>query len=392
MRSAADGLGWAVQPGPLSIDSFGEFVRRVAGATAVSRVCIVADRHQAAIPAISGLVGELVERFDAEVHAAEDDSEELVASIAGAGPWDVVIGVGGGVTLDVAKLVALRSDDLRRATAPGRSSRVVLPDRARTARLALVPTTFGTGSEQSLSACLTTRGRKRLVSGTALGADIVLARPDLLVSLDDEQMTEGLIEVALRLTTVYASGAPAPLADTLTRAALRKVVELAPRLGCGEHATSDLRTLASISAFSHSGWLSRDRPPMTTLPWIITTEASLAWACTKAVAASLVLPAYWSLMQERDGRLGSHERLCELWAAALPSAATPAEALGTITGDRLARPTAEELTRFSDDALAARVTERWGAGLPFTGEASRDDVREVVAAALALGRTVADTV
>ncbi len=136
MRSAADGLGWVVQPGPLSIDSFGEFVRQVAGATAVSRVCIVADRHRAALPTISGLVGELVERFDAEVHAAEDDSDELVASIAGAGPWDVVIGVGGGVTLDVAKLVALRSDDLRRATAPGRSSRVVLPDSARTARLA----------------------------------------------------------------------------------------------------------------------------------------------------------------------------------------------------------------------------------------------------------------
>ncbi|MFJ5143870.1 daptide-type RiPP biosynthesis dehydogenase [Curtobacterium sp. NPDC088465] len=391
MRSAADGLGWVVQPGPLSIDSFGEFVRQVAGATAVSRVCIVADRHRAALPTISGLVGELVERFDAEVHAAEDDSDELVASIAGAGPWDVVIGVGGGVTLDVAKLVALRSDDLRRATAPGRSSRVVLPDSARTARLALVPTTFGTGSEQSLSACLTTRGRKRLVSGTALGADVVLARPDLLASLDNEQVTEGLVEVALRLTTVYASGETAPLADTLTQAALRQVVELAPRLGCGERATSDLRTLASISAFSHSGWLSRDRPPMTTLPWIITTEASLAWSCTKAVAASLVMPAYWSVMPERDGRLGSHERLCELWAASLPSAATPAEALSTVTGERLAQPSGEKFTLFSDDALAARITERWGAGLPFTGEASRDDVREVVAAALALGKTVAQT-
>lgn len=392
MHSAADGLGWVVQPGPLNVDSLREFVRQIAGATVVSRVCIVADRNHAAFPAIGGLVGEFVERFDAEVHAAEDDGEELVASIAGAGPWDVVIGVGGGVTLDVAKLVALRSDDLRRATAPGRSSRVVLPDSARAARLALVPTTFGTGSELSVSACLTTRGRRRLVSGTALGADVVLAWPDLLVSLDDEQVTEGLVEVVLRLTTVYASGAPAPLADTLTRAALRQLVELTPRLGSGGRATSDLRTLASISAFSHSGWLSRDRPPMTTLPWVITTEASLAWSCTKAVAASLVLPGYWSVMQERDGRLGSHERLCELWAAALPSVATPAEALGTITGERLARPSAEELTRFSDDALAARITERWGAGLPFTGEASRDDVREVVAAALALGRTVAHTV
>ncbi|MDQ0537504.1 hypothetical protein QF011_000034 [Curtobacterium flaccumfaciens] len=392
MRTSAEEVGWVVHPGALTVDALDAFVQRLREWTGTGRVCLVADRNHASVPTIADLVDTLVERLGAQLHAASDDSEELVTSIADAGPWDIVIGVGGGVALDVAKLVSLDADAMRRVTSPGRSSRVVLPDVPRSTRVALAPTTFGTGSELSLSACVTTRGRKRLVSGAVLGADVVLARSDLLASLDDEQMTEGLVEVLLRLTTVYTAGEAAPFADVVTRASLRQLVELAPRLRNGGRAPADLRAIASISAFSHTGWLGRDRPPMVTLPWIITTEASIAWSCTKAVAASLVLPGYWSVMRDGDGRLGSYRRLCELWAEAMPRATSPAEALDQIIDGRLRRPSDDELTRLGDDALVARITARWGAGLPFMGEAGRDDVREVIDAALAQGRTVALTV
>ncbi|WP_263054835.1 iron-containing alcohol dehydrogenase [Curtobacterium sp. RIT-PI-V] len=392
MPTSADGFGWVVHPGPLTVDALDAFVRRVSEWTGAGRVCLVADRNHASVPTIAELVDTLVERLGAQLHLASDDSEELVRSIADAGPWDVVIGIGGGVTLDVAKLVGLDADAMRRVTSPGRSSRVVLPDGPRSTRVALVPTTFGTGSELSSSACVTSRERKRLVSGAALGADLVLARSDLLASLDDEQMTEGLVEVVLRLTTLYAAGEAASFADVVTRASLRQLMEVAPRLRAGGRVPADLRAIASISAFSHTGWLARDRPPMVTLPWIVTTEASIAWSCTKAVAASLVLPGYWSVMRDGDGRLGSYRRLCELWAEAMPGAASPAEALDEIIDGRLRRPSTDELTRLGDDAFAARVTERWGAGLPFMGEAGRDDVRKVIDAALARGRSVALTV
>lgn len=124
---------------------------------------------------------------------------------------DVVLAVGGGSVLDVAKLVAAlhdRPEPLASFYGEGR-----VPERR--TRLACVPTTAGTGSEVSPNALLydeTARTKNAIIS-PSLVPDIAIVDPSLTRSLPPELTATTGIDALSHCLESYANRAAHPLVD-----------------------------------------------------------------------------------------------------------------------------------------------------------------------------------
>lgn len=135
----------------------------------------------------------------------------------------VVIAVGGGSTLDTAKGVALLQNN------PGRISEYAL-DRARTrvkgARLILIPTTSGTGSEITTGAmvAIESMGIKSGFSGRELLADFALLDPLLTLGLPRVQTAATAMDALSHCVEAMLSGIVNPVCDILDLEGIRLLI------------------------------------------------------------------------------------------------------------------------------------------------------------------------
>ena len=133
------------------------------------------ERSGAADVLAPALVGRRCVRFAGVRPNPELGQADQAVARLRAEPCDAVLGVGGGSALDVAKLAAVL------AAQPGTPADYVLGgrplERARACRLALVPTTAGTGSEATRFATVYAAGRKRSLDHPALLADAAVVDP-----------------------------------------------------------------------------------------------------------------------------------------------------------------------------------------------------------------------
>lgn len=97
------------------------------------------------------------------------------------GAYDLIIGIGGGSTLDTAKIVATLLQNQAVVTDVFGKDRL----RPRQTRLGLIPTTAGTGSEASLNSIIkdSNDGIKKAVASRELIPDWVVLDPELTLSL-----------------------------------------------------------------------------------------------------------------------------------------------------------------------------------------------------------------
>jgi len=111
------------------------------------------------------------------------DFEDLLASVKHTAA-DVIIGIGGGSVLDIAKLIAAQINNDQ--TLAGITGNGLL--KTRTKKLICVPTTAGTGSEASPNAILIDNvdDQKKGIISPYLVPDVVIIDPDLMVSLPAE--------------------------------------------------------------------------------------------------------------------------------------------------------------------------------------------------------------
>jgi alcohol dehydrogenase class IV len=133
---------------------------------------------------------------------------------------DSVIGLGGGSSLDVAKLVAYL------AAVPERLEDIYGVGRAKGRRLPLVliPTTAGTGSEVTPIAIVTTETHEKMgVVSPALLPDIALLDPELTVGLPAHITAATGIDAMVHAIEAYASASPNnnPVSRALALEALR---------------------------------------------------------------------------------------------------------------------------------------------------------------------------
>jgi alcohol dehydrogenase class IV len=161
-----------------------------------------------------------------------EDLREMAAACGDRVP-DLIVGIGGGSSLDAAKLLLVLTEapeiDLAQYERP-----FSLPPVRRRCRLALLPTTAGSGSEAS-SAAVVTLGdpprppRKVPIVSHDLLPDLAVLDPGLLAGIPAPVLAAGLADAVTHAVEGYLSRVANPLADALAEKALQMIAEDFPR-------------------------------------------------------------------------------------------------------------------------------------------------------------------
>lgn len=185
--------------------------RLVAGLGA-SRVLLVCGARSFEASGAARFLPELaqvaqVQRFSE--FAPNTDAADLARGLALADEFrpDLVLGVGGGSALDMAKLLAAFAPGTDPAKLP---ALIRAGDRvtAREPRLVLVPTTSGSGSEATHFAVVYLDDEKFSVVGDPLRPDLTILDPQLSVSGSRYQRaTSGIDAVAQAIESLWSAGA-----------------------------------------------------------------------------------------------------------------------------------------------------------------------------------------
>jgi alcohol dehydrogenase len=158
----------------------------------------------------------------------EPDTENLAAAIdaAQAIDPDLIIGLGGGSVMDVAKLVTVLRGGVPLAD-------VIGPNRvtARLNALALVPTTAGTGSEAGIRALVTDARtlNKVAVESPYMLADMVALDPDLTMTVPAAVTAATGIDAMAHCVEAFTNRKAHPLIDNYARMGFSLVARHLPR-------------------------------------------------------------------------------------------------------------------------------------------------------------------
>jgi alcohol dehydrogenase class IV len=315
--------------------TFGAGAARLLGATcrtAGTRALLVTDRRLAAGPAVRAAREALTEAgltvtvFDEVVPHPPIAAVEAGVRTARAAGAEVVVGLGGGSSLDVAKAVALaaRQDALLRDPGWEREQGLVVPRLAPTPRplpLVQVPTTAATGAEVSRLASLTDRrGRKRLLVHPHLHARVALVDPELQTTLDARATAEGSAETLCRVVVPYLTDRRRPLQDGMAAATVRVLLARTPRALAAPQDVDARADLALAATSSQLGWTGLGREPFGHALFYAEHALATVAGATKGAGLAALLPAYLELVLERGAelpRLGTPERLAGLGREAL---------------------------------------------------------------------------
>lgn len=212
----------SIQFGAGALDQLGDMARARMG----SRVMVISDPGLVDLGMVDRAV-EILERAALDVVVFADvqaDPPEHVIHAAVEMATDAqvqgIIGLGGGSSLDVAKLVAvlaLGQEDLAGMYGVGNTKGPRLP-------LILVPTTSGTGSEVTMVSIVTTGASEKMgVVSPVILPDVALLDPELTYGLPPHITAATGIDAMVHAIEAYASVSPNnnPVSRNLACEALR---------------------------------------------------------------------------------------------------------------------------------------------------------------------------
>lgn len=182
-------------------------------------------RSPSAEPLFEGLRGKGCQWETVSV--AMEPSPEMIDAIVAATrmrPIDVVVGIGGGSTLDAAKAIAglLRSGNSVMDHLEGVGPE--LPYRGPATPFIAVPTTAGTGSEATKNAVLSRHGPdgfKKSFRDEELMAEVAIIDPDLLASCPPGLIAANGMDAFTQLLESYVSLRANPITDALALAGMQ---------------------------------------------------------------------------------------------------------------------------------------------------------------------------
>lgn len=366
-RNAAD-LAFGLQL-PTRI-VFGRGARRGLGGAAAgfgTRAAIVTGRSFAAGPHLAELERlletagiELVVRLAA---TGEPDAEAVLDAAATLGDQraEMVVAIGGGSAIDLAKASALMPDADRLAGYLAGGERVEAPSGLPVIAL---PTTAGSGAEVSHAAIVLDRaaGRKRGIRGPGVAARVAIVDPDLLDGLPgDVAASSGLDAVAHAIETAVSIAAT-PHVVALAGLALQRLLRAVPRTLGPDVAPAD-RDDAAYAALLMGINLATST---TCLPHRLQYPLGARTGCGHAEGVAALLPAWLARTVDiAPGRVGSL-----------------AVAAGIAARDEPDRMAAERLRSRIEDHLDATGMRRGIAGFGITA-ADIDSLVDAVEGTLA---------
>ncbi|OHY65889.1 alcohol dehydrogenase [Pluralibacter gergoviae] len=192
------------------------------------RVLLVSDANIIKLPE-TGQIASLIAADGRDVHVIDnvppEPSQHDVARILNALPTaqiDLVVGIGGGSVLDVAKLLSV-------LCAPAsKSLEALLAGEKPTHRVAslLIPTTAGTGSEATPNAILAIpeQSTKVGIISPVLLPDYVALLPELTTSMPAHIASSTGIDALCHLIECYTSTVANPVSDNVALTGLRKLL------------------------------------------------------------------------------------------------------------------------------------------------------------------------
>ena len=208
--------------------SFGFGTLAGAGAEAkalgASRALMVTDKVMVKTGIARKVAGSLdgvkLDTYD-EVEA--EPRVEVAQSVADAvrrGAYDLVIGVGGGSSMDMAKVAA------GFATNPGPARQFVGNDLfgAKPIPSVMVPTTAGTGAELTVTSMVTVEGRKQWINSARLLPSAAIVDPELTISMPPAVTAATGMDALCHNTEAYLSGLASPITDSAALEGVRLIV------------------------------------------------------------------------------------------------------------------------------------------------------------------------
>ncbi len=244
LAKEVDGLPATVAYGPGAIRQLPGLV----GDLRAQRLLLVCGPRSFEASGAAAILPEL--RAQAAVHRFSDYSPNTSLDDLAAGrraleeaQADVVVAIGGGSAMDLAKLLCAfeAEDDVR--------SRIeaAAPIDTRQTRLILAPTTSGSGSEATHFAVVYVGQRKHSIAGPAMLPDRVVLDPELTRSASAYQRaTSGIDAVCQALESLWATAATDESRDLARRGAALVLGHIEPFV---EHASS--ASAAAMSLGSH---------------------------------------------------------------------------------------------------------------------------------------------
>ncbi|WP_164738494.1 iron-containing alcohol dehydrogenase [Aquabacter cavernae] len=202
------------------------------GLTSGRRALLISDHVIAGTGAVgllerslssAGFAVSIFLEVEPEPHLATIEAVEALAAEAGA---DVVVGIGGGSVMDVAKLAALAIGS--GATAGDHLRRPQETPRAGALPLILLPTTSGTGSEVSMYVVATVDGHKRFLMGQELIPHAAILDPLLTLSMPRSVTAATGLDALTHATEALMGRASNALNETVSLGAIATILRALP--------------------------------------------------------------------------------------------------------------------------------------------------------------------
>jgi len=193
----------------------------------IATAVVVTDRNIEAIPAVQALMGQLrdqIPRISVVNSVPPEPSQHDVAAITetlSQRQADMVIGIGGGSVLDVAKLLSVLCIN----GAPSLDALLSGEKPQRRTRSMLIPTTAGTGSEATPNAILAIPEKETKVGiiSPVMLPDVVALVPELTTSMPPHIASSTGIDALCHLIECFTANVANPVSDNYALIGMKKL-------------------------------------------------------------------------------------------------------------------------------------------------------------------------
>ena len=206
-----------------SVDALGEEAKALGATKALvvtDKVMVKVGIAQKVADRLGGVRSEVFDEVEAEPRI---EVAEAVADKSRSAGYDLVVGVGGGSSMDMAKVAAAF------ATNPGGAKTFVGNNLFKRKPLPsiMVPTTAGTGAELTVTSMVTVEGHKQWINSPLLLPSAAVVDPELTMSMPPGVTAATGMDALCHNTEAYLSNLANPITDS---AALEGVALIAKNL------------------------------------------------------------------------------------------------------------------------------------------------------------------
>ena len=188
-----------------------------------TRTLVVTDKVMVKTGTVQKVVSEMpgtsTEVFDDVEAEPRLEVADAVAQKVRGGRYDLVVGVGGGSSMDMAKLAAAF------ATNPGPARNYVGNNLFTTnpVRSLMIPTTAGTGAELTVTSMVTVEGHKQWINSPLLLPTVAVVDPELTMTMPLTVTSATGMDALCHNTEAYLSALASPITDAVALEGIRLI-------------------------------------------------------------------------------------------------------------------------------------------------------------------------